>query len=140
MCPLALPNVIAHAEWVLSALSGLGLDSVSMLHLHILMYSYVRGLAIDLEAELKATAETVDEHGWGESQVAAWQALSASGRYPTFAKLMQDTTSGYDLDLDAMFELGLSPVLDAFERWVAQRAARVSHPSPRRRSSRAPRG
>jgi DNA-binding transcriptional regulator YhcF (GntR family) len=115
--PHPLPNVIAHAEWVLRSIAGLGLDSQRMLDVHLILYSYVRGIAINLESEAEAEAETgLDEQAWGETQSSAWAALAESGRYPTFAHVFKDLSNGYDLDLNAIFELGLQYLLDGMAR------------------------
>jgi DNA-binding transcriptional regulator YhcF (GntR family) len=118
--PHALPNVIVHAEWALRSLARLGIDSTSMLDVHLIIYSYVRGIAINLESEAEAQAETgMDEQTWTEQQAGAWAALTATGRYPTFAKVLNELKSGYDLDLDVLFEIGLQPLLDGFAQRFA---------------------
>jgi AcrR family transcriptional regulator len=111
--PLPLPNTLAHAEWMLRALDGLGLDAATMLQLHIAVHSYIQGLAVNLEAEAQAEGDTgLSEADWMASHEAAFAALAASGRLPTFAKVLHSLSGGFDLDLDALFELGLRALLD----------------------------
>jgi AcrR family transcriptional regulator len=128
--PLALPNMMLHAEWALRSLAGLGLDSAKMLGLHIILFSYVRGLAINLESEAQAQAETgMDEQTWSDSQGAAFAALAATGRYPTFAQILSELAPGYDFDLDAIFELGLEPMLDGFGRFIERHSTKARPPA-----------
>lgn len=112
--PLPLPNLLMHGEWVLAALDGLGLAAVTMLHVHITLYSYVRGIAINLESETQAEAETgITDQQWMDSQESAFEAITASRGFPTFARVVGDLSkNGYDFDLDTIFEFGLGPMLD----------------------------
>src|SRR5205814_1956283 len=87
--PLLLPNLMVHAEWALGALDGHGLDPKTMLDLHILLYSYIQGLAVNLEQEAQAEAATgLTEEQWMDRQAHAVQAIVTSARYPVFAKVV----------------------------------------------------
>ncbi|WP_020576393.1 TetR/AcrR family transcriptional regulator C-terminal domain-containing protein [Actinopolymorpha alba] len=112
--PLPLPNLLVHGEWLLRAVDGHGLDPGAMLDVEVLIYSYVQGIAVNLEREAQAQAATgVSGEQWVDNQQPALTAMAASGRYPTFAKVLQSfATDGYDLDLDELFELGLQFLLD----------------------------
>ncbi|MEU1309095.1 TetR/AcrR family transcriptional regulator C-terminal domain-containing protein [Streptomyces cinnamoneus] len=112
--PLALPHLIAYSDWMLGALDGHGLDPATMFNLNALIYSYVQGTAVQLEREAQAQSATgLSEEQWMDSQAAAFDALVASGAYPAFTKVVGSFgESGYDLDLDAVFELGLTSMLD----------------------------
>ncbi|MFE0046713.1 TetR/AcrR family transcriptional regulator C-terminal domain-containing protein [Streptomyces albireticuli] len=112
--PLAVPSLIAYSEWMLTALDGHGLDPATMLDLNALIYSYIQGTAVHLERETQAASATgLTDEQWMDSQAAAYGALVASGRFPTFAKVLGSFgDEGYDLRLDAMFELGLTSMLD----------------------------
>lgn len=111
--PLPLPNLIAHGEWALAAIDGLGLDAATMLHIHITLFSYVRGLAVNLEweAEAEAMSGLTDEE-WMDRQTPAYAALATSGSIPTLAMILERLAPGYDLDLDHLFEFGLAALLD----------------------------
>lgn len=79
-------------EQILAAFADTGIDPDTTLDLQVLLYSYVQGLAINIEREAHAVA---------------------TGRYPSFARLMDAFAArGYDLDLDRIFELGLGLMLD----------------------------
>ncbi|MEV5240338.1 TetR/AcrR family transcriptional regulator C-terminal domain-containing protein [Streptomyces cinnamoneus] len=112
--PLALPHLIAYSDWMLGALDGHGLDPATMFNLNALIYSYVQGTAVQLEREAQAQSTTgLSEEQWMDSQAAAFGALVASGAYPAFTKVVGSFgDGGYDLDLDAVFELGLTSMLD----------------------------
>jgi len=99
------------------------LDSASMLGCTSCCSATYADSPINLESDAQAQAETgMDEQAWTETQIETFTALTASGRYPTFAKMLRDLESGYDFDLDATFELGLGPLLDDFGRWIDRNA------------------
>ncbi|MFI7102557.1 TetR/AcrR family transcriptional regulator C-terminal domain-containing protein [Streptomyces sp. NPDC050161] len=113
--PLMLPNLMVHGEWMLSTLDRHGLDPVTMFDLHVLLYSYIQGLAVNLEREAQAEAATgLTEDEWMERQAASMRAITESGRYPVFTRVVTGFADGYDLNLDALFEFGLRPLLDGF--------------------------
>ncbi|MYV54099.1 GntR family transcriptional regulator [Streptomyces sp. SID3212] len=111
--PLMLPNLMVHAEWMLSALDGHGLDPVTMFDLHVLLYGYVQGLAVNLEREEQAAASTgLTEDEWLDGQAAAMERIVTSPRFPVVGRVITGLGDGYDLDLDALLEFGLRPLLD----------------------------
>ena len=114
MRPVTLPNLLPHAEWALSAIDGLGLDAVTMLHVHITMYSYVRGIAVNIESAAQAQAETgLTDEQWMDAQAADYAAIAATGRFPTFSRIVDEVgRTEHDIDLDRIFEFGLGPLLD----------------------------
>ncbi|WP_432093269.1 GntR family transcriptional regulator [Streptomyces sp. bgisy100] len=111
--PLPLPRLIAHGEWMLSALDGHGLDPTRLFDIHVLIYSHVQGLAVHLEREAHAEAATgQSEDQWMDSRASDFEDLMASGRFPAFAKVVGSFDEGYDLRLDALFTFGLEALLD----------------------------
>ncbi|MGX1881620.1 TetR/AcrR family transcriptional regulator [Streptomyces sp. NPDC055287] len=113
--PLMLPNLMVHAEWALGALDGLGLTPETMMNLHVLGYGFLHGMAADLEREAQAEAATgLSESDRMDHQTPALEALAASGDYPAFTRVAEALAGGYDLDLDVLFELGLTALLDGF--------------------------
>jgi DNA-binding transcriptional regulator YhcF (GntR family) len=112
--PLPLPNLLVHGEQLLHALDDLDFDAIARLDLQILLYSYIQGLAVHLEREAQAQATTgLSEDEWVEQRGPELDAMAASGRYPGFAALLTAfADTGYDLDLDKIFELGLRTLLD----------------------------
>ncbi len=113
--PLPLPNLLRHGEWIIGALSGLGLPAARILDLQILLYAHGQGLAVHREREIRAEAETgLNDEQWGDAHLDDLQDLAASGVYPNFADMLSGLDGGYDFDLDALFETGLQALLDGF--------------------------
>ncbi|MFJ4092802.1 TetR/AcrR family transcriptional regulator C-terminal domain-containing protein [Kitasatospora sp. NPDC089913] len=111
--PLLLPNLLTHAEWALAALDGRGLPAGTVLDIHVLFYSYVEGLAANLEREARAQAATgLTGDEWTDTRFAAFDARAAAARFPVFTRLTAELDEGYDLDLDTLFESGLTTLLD----------------------------
>ncbi|WP_327736444.1 TetR/AcrR family transcriptional regulator C-terminal domain-containing protein [Streptomyces nojiriensis] len=111
--PLLVPNLLVHGEWMLGALDGHGLDPTTLFDIHVLLYSHVHGLAVHLELEADAEAATgQSDDQWMDSRAPVLRELVDSGRFPTFAKVVGSFEDGYDLRLDALFELGLGALLD----------------------------
>lgn len=114
--PQPVPSALAHTEWVLSALHAHGLDRATAFTIHVMLFSYVRGMAVNLESEAEAEAAsgmTADE--WMDAHVPAIGALADGGGFPHVASLIQ---TDFDLDLDALFELGLRCLLDGLRQVV----------------------
>ncbi|MEV4512356.1 GntR family transcriptional regulator [Dactylosporangium sp. NPDC049525] len=117
--PLLLPNLLRHGEWLLGAFTGLGLPAARVFDLYIVLFSHGQGLAVNLDREARAQAETgLTDEQWVDTQAAAMQALASSGSYPNFAGVTGGLAGGYDFDLDALFETGLRALLDGFERLI----------------------
>ncbi|WP_433512947.1 TetR/AcrR family transcriptional regulator C-terminal domain-containing protein [Nonomuraea sp. CA-143628] len=111
--PLPSPSLLKHAEWALAAVDGHGLDPESMMHVHILLYSYVEGIAANFELESQAQAETgLTDDEWMRAQDARLTAIVTSGAYPTFVDVIRRMGGDFDFDLDRLFEFGLRSLLD----------------------------
>jgi AcrR family transcriptional regulator len=117
--PELLPNAIAHAEWVLRALDGHGLDAALRMRMHVILHGFLQGIAGNLEAEAEAASRTgMTDDEWMAGQADQLAALVRSGRYPVFASVVQELQGGFDLDFEALFEIGLSALLDGFARVI----------------------
>ena len=137
--PRPLSGAIVHAEWVLAALALPGLSATLRMQLHITLYGFIQGMAVNLESEADELSESgLSEQEWMDSQIGAFEALAQSGRYPAFASTLAELTDGFELDFDAQFELGLRALLDGFAVIItaAERAARTSSPQRPRRKGR----
>ncbi|WP_239470256.1 TetR/AcrR family transcriptional regulator C-terminal domain-containing protein [Archangium violaceum] len=109
--PQLIPSGMAHTEWALRAVDGLGLDLNTMLLVHIMVLGYVRGVAIELEAEAEAQAETgLTSDEWIQSLDAMMAEILASGRYPMLARLSAEPDM--KSDVDTLFEFGMRRMLD----------------------------
>ncbi|WP_328822135.1 GntR family transcriptional regulator [Micromonospora rubida] len=126
--PLPLPNLLRHGEWIIGALTRQGLPATRVLDLQILLYSHGQGLAVHLEREARAQAETgLSDEQWIDGQAAEMHALAHSGRYPNYAHMMDGLVDGYDFDINALFETGLRALLDGLERLIDHETK--EHPS-----------
>ncbi|MFI9722262.1 TetR/AcrR family transcriptional regulator C-terminal domain-containing protein [Streptomyces sp. NPDC052396] len=130
--PLALPSLLSYSEWNLAALDGHGLDMTTMFNLNVLLYGYVQGIAVHLERQAQAESLTgMTENEWLDAQAGTLVALAATGRYPTFAKVVESfAETGYDLYLDELFEFGLGPLLDGMAALIERRAMLGSEAGP----------
>ncbi|WP_182886541.1 TetR/AcrR family transcriptional regulator C-terminal domain-containing protein [Microbispora sp. H10885] len=108
--PQPIAAALPFSEWMLTALDGHGLDLETVFTAYITVFNHVRGTAINLEVEAEAeelTGMNVDE--WMDAQEPAFKAIMAGRRLPMFESL---SASGYDFDIDALFEFGLQRLLD----------------------------
>lgn len=120
--PLPSASLLKHTEWVMAALEGTRLDATAKMHVHTLVYSYVQGIAANIELEQRARAATgltADE--WMTAQEDYMTQITGSGGAPAFTKLIGELGGDFDLDLDRLFEFGLSPLLDGLTRLVEGR-------------------
>ncbi|WP_171171777.1 TetR/AcrR family transcriptional regulator, partial [Streptomyces sp. I05A-00742] len=108
--PQLVPSALPFTEWVLGALDGRGLDATTVFSTHLALLNYIRGTAVNIEAEEEAEALTgMDSDAWMDTQEPAFRQILASGRFPTMERL---TAVPYDFDLDDLFEFGLRRFLD----------------------------
>ncbi|MEU5696889.1 GntR family transcriptional regulator [Actinosynnema sp. NPDC020468] len=115
--PLVMPNLLAYSEWMLRALSGHGFDAATMLNLNVLLYGHVQGLAVHLEREAnEASASGMSDEQWLDSQEWRLAEFVTPAAHPTFTAVLASLTdSGFDLDLDLLFDLGLTAILNHVE-------------------------
>ncbi|MFB4283400.1 MULTISPECIES: TetR/AcrR family transcriptional regulator C-terminal domain-containing protein [unclassified Nonomuraea] len=120
--PLPSPSLLKHTEWVMRALEGTGLDPVTKMHVHTLLYSYVQGIAANIELEQRAQAATgITADEWMKGQEDVMRQIAGSRDYPAFATLIGELGDDFDLDLDRLFEFGLSPLLDGLTTLIDPR-------------------
>jgi AcrR family transcriptional regulator len=110
--PQATPSGMAHTEWVLEALTELGMDAATALRTCVAFIGYIRGMAMSLEPERQAEQDTgMSSQEWMDVHEATFAPLTS--RFPTLLRLSQ--TPGVDMGLDAIFESGLRCFLDGLE-------------------------
>src|SRR4051794_29978588 len=99
------------------ALDGLGLDPVTMLHIHLTLAAHVRGIAVNLEPEAEAEQQSgVDDEEWMAAHLAAMLATpQAAERFPLLAAVPERS-----LDLDSLFEFGMQRMLDGIDVLIAE--------------------
>ncbi|MBN9733842.1 MULTISPECIES: GntR family transcriptional regulator [unclassified Pseudonocardia] len=117
--PSLAPNVMAHTEWTLRALDGLGLSLSTRMQEALALHSLVLSAALSTADEVEAEQETgVTLAGWLRSQRARTEDLFAGGRFPLLAQVHGDTAP----DLDELFEYSLARHLDGFAVLVGEPA------------------
>ncbi len=110
--PKPIHGGIRFTEWCLSALAETPLTLQEAFDVQMILFNFVRGVAMSIEDEAAAMAATgVDIEEWIDSNMPAFHALVASGEFPTLERMF---AIGYDLDLDAMVRNGLDLLLDGF--------------------------
>lgn len=115
--PQLVPNGFRYTEWCLRALTPLGLSIESMMYISVLVFSHVKGLAIDIATEAEQqqdTGLTADEYMTTRSTDIA--AMISPTDLPLLATLVR--SDDFDLDLDALFDFGLQRLLDGIENWI----------------------
>lgn len=111
--PSPTPNAITFVDWVMHALDDSPLDAVEKLEIHIIIHSFIQGLAVNVEAEAQAAADTgLSDEDHMQTQEPRFFALAASGRFPYFAKMLREVPGDFELDHDRLFERGLKALLD----------------------------
>ena len=109
--PMPVPNGMAHTEWTIRAVDGLGLDPSTMLYVAVTIAGYVQATAINLESEVEAEQDTgITNDQWRNSQDETVTRIFASGRFPMLSNIAAQPD--FDFELDALFEFGLQLLLD----------------------------
>jgi AcrR family transcriptional regulator len=112
--PQLAPNALAYANWVLDALEELGLDVSDRMYVHVTLFSYTRGVATSLELETEAERDTgLTDDEWMQTQEPTLLALASDSALATIIHMTKHT--GFDFDLDKLFEFGLARLLDGME-------------------------
>jgi DNA-binding transcriptional regulator YhcF (GntR family) len=111
--PQLLRNLLSHTDAVLRALTKSGVDASTAMYAAITVFGYVRGVALNLEAEAVAeqdTGMTADE--WADRQAAQLAAMIAENNLTGFRALAEPDGFEFDFELDQLFDFGLGIVLD----------------------------
>lgn len=108
--PQAIAGGLAYTEWVLGALYRTGLRTTVAFDVHLTLFTFIRGTAINLESEAAAQAASgLTGEEWMVEQEQRLRAVTAGGHFPYFERLVDGE---YDLDLNELFERGLRYLLD----------------------------
>ncbi|MGW4959426.1 TetR/AcrR family transcriptional regulator C-terminal domain-containing protein [Nonomuraea sp. NPDC004186] len=117
--PLLVPNMMAHTEWTLRALDGLGLPMETCIREALALHGLVITVALSMADEVEAEQETgVTLDRWWLAQRNRADELLDSGRFPLLATIPEETVS----DLDGLFEYSLARHLDGFAALVEDQA------------------
>lgn len=124
--PLVVPELMTHAEMVLSALDGHGLSNLQAHNLQILLYNHVQGLAVHLERAAQEQAHTgLTDDEWMETQNPGLEAIARSGRHPVFTRITTGLGPDYDFDFDEFFAFSLIPLLNGVESLMGETMATI---------------
>lgn len=108
--PEPLRGGLAFTEWCLAAVAGQPLTLQEAMDVQLILFNFVRGVALNIEADADAQAATgLEIEAWMDTRLPALQALMASGEYPMMTRLL---SQDYDLDLDVLVSSGLRYLLD----------------------------
>ena len=117
--PALAPNMMAHTEWILRALDGLGLSMTTRLREALTLHGLVATVALSLAAEVELEQEAgVTLDGWRLAQQKRVDQTLDSGRFPLLSTIPSETVS----DLNGLFEYGLARHLDGFATLVKDAA------------------
>ncbi|MGN9844242.1 TetR/AcrR family transcriptional regulator C-terminal domain-containing protein [Nonomuraea sp. H19] len=117
--PFLVPNMMAHTEWTLRALDGLGLPMTTRIREALTLHTLVVTVALSMADEVEAEQETgVTLTGWWLAQRKRADELLNSGRFPLLATVPEETVS----DLDGLFEYSLARHLDGFAAMLEDQA------------------
>ncbi|MGP4097414.1 TetR/AcrR family transcriptional regulator C-terminal domain-containing protein [Nonomuraea sp. KM90] len=116
--PLLVPNMMAHTEWTLRALDGLGLSMTTRIREALALHALVVTVALSRADEVEAEQETgVTLTRWWLEQQHRSDELLDSGRFPLLATIPGEAVS----DLDGLFEYSLARHLDGFAVLLQER-------------------
>jgi AcrR family transcriptional regulator len=123
--PQAIAGGLAYTEWVLAALAEAGLATTVAFDVHLTLFTFVRGVAVNLEseaAEVAASGLTSEE--WVAAHQHELREITREGGYPHFTRLV---AQDYDLELDGLFERGLRYLLDGLAADLSPPTASTNH-------------
>ncbi|WP_432989494.1 GntR family transcriptional regulator [Dactylosporangium sp. CA-233914] len=113
--PLLVPNMMAHTEWTLRAIDGLGLPMATRLREALALHALVLTVALSMADEVEAEQETgVTLDRWWLARRTRADELLHSGRFPLLATVPGEVVS----DVDGLFEYSLARHLDGFAALV----------------------
>jgi AcrR family transcriptional regulator len=120
--PQLAPGGMAHTEWAMRAVSRLGLDPATSLHVMLTVVAFIFGIATNLESETEAQQTAgISSQQWMRNQEASFDEVMRSGRFPLLREL--GDIPDFDLELDTLFEFGLERVLDGLAVFLEPRTA-----------------
>lgn len=107
--PLLVPNTVAHTEWTLRALDGLGLSPATTMREAITLPSLVMSVGLSLAAEVEAGQDSgvTFDRWWATRED---ETASLLRDFPLLAGIPEDVVT----DLDGLFEYALARHLDGF--------------------------
>ena len=115
--PQLAPNALQHTEWILGAFDDEDLDLPTRMLIHLLMFSFVRGIATAFEPEEEAQRETgLTDDEWMQTQEQSFHDFVSAGHLKRFLEFTKNVD--FDFDLDKLFEFGLGRMLDGLATFL----------------------
>ncbi|MEJ3655880.1 GntR family transcriptional regulator [Actinomycetes bacterium KLBMP 9759] len=122
--PRLVPSGMAHVEWELAGMAGLGLDHLTMLRTVFGLHCYVGGMAMGSgHAQESERATGVSAEQQQAADLKGLPDLLTAEQFPLLTGL--DVTEDGLADLDGHFEFGLQRHLDGLETFVAAHSSGV---------------
>ncbi|ASR37825.1 GntR family transcriptional regulator [Prauserella marina] len=117
--PLLMPNAMAHTEWALRAIEGLGLSDETRLREVLSLTALVTSLALVESAESEAHQESGKSFDrWWLERESRTDVLFEGGRFPALAAVSGEVVA----DVAGVFEYALARHLDGFALLVERHA------------------
>ncbi len=111
------PNSLAHAEFSLATVAGLGLDAATRFSIPNAVDDYVRGAVLGELGWAESKRRTEGGEGdWAAIRHAYRQHAEADERYPELLRFFNDAA---EIDADANFEFGLDCLLAGIAARIA---------------------
>lgn len=121
--PLLVPNAMAHTEWTLAAIDGIGLTPDLMWQEAMALAAYVCSIASAVTTETEAEQESgLTKTEWWTATQTRIDALLRSGRFPVMARLARQTDP-VEAGLQVLFEYGLARHLDGLAALINEQRA-----------------
>ncbi|MEV0663702.1 GntR family transcriptional regulator [Actinomadura luteofluorescens] len=119
--PLFAPNMMAHTEWVLGALDGLGLSmEIRMREALTIHLIAVAGGSSPAEEDYPGNGTGMGSHDWSPTPRVRERKTVDRTRFPLLSAVRQGTAQ----DLEGLFEYGLARHLDGVAAMLADRSKR----------------
>jgi DNA-binding GntR family transcriptional regulator len=118
--PMMVPNGMDHTEATMRIARDAGFDLPTSLQISLVLAGFLLGIGSSLQMEAEAERETgVTSEEWIQTQDEAFERVNVDQRFPMLEAV--GIEPGFDLSLDAVFELGLTVILDGIEALMASR-------------------
>jgi Tetracyclin repressor-like, C-terminal domain len=111
------PNTLRCLELTLSVIDNLGLDIDEMLVISNALFTFARGYAAGEIAEVEASRRSgLNREQWMRSRTEHTKAILRTGRYPMFARVVEDARAPHDPEAaERGFAMGLEHLLNGIE-------------------------
>jgi AcrR family transcriptional regulator len=119
--PLLAPNGMAQTDWSIGVIRDLGFDADTALEIFLAIAGLLFGVAVSLQMEVEAERETGQSYDeWVDQSDEVMERLDVATRFPHLAAVQTPP------DLDAVFDLGLTLILDGLAQRLPDRLGLTS--------------